>query len=142
MGGLTRALQTAHQDDTGRTVGSRQSRRLAAHQVSELLLDDLDDHLRRGEALHHLRADSRLDYTGGEVLGDLVVDVRLKQGQTDLPHRFFDVRFAELAFVAQLLKGSGQLFAESFKCHRGSPAFLGVGNHEIILLSAASPPVR
>ena len=45
MGGLTRTLQAAHHDGTGRTVCRRQARRLATHQGGQLFIDDLDHHL-------------------------------------------------------------------------------------------------
>ncbi len=74
----------------------------AAHQLGELLVDDLDDHLAGLEALQHALADRLLADAGDELLGDLEVDVRLEQGEADLAHRLVDVVLAQLAARAQV----------------------------------------
>ena len=104
MGGLTGALQTAHEDDRRRAVRPHQPGRLSAHELRQLLVDDLNDHLGGGQALHDLGSHRRLDHLIGEIPGDLIVDVRLQQRQTHLPHGVLDVRLAELAFIPQLFE--------------------------------------
>ena len=53
---LAGALQT-DQHDHDRRLSGRVERRRFAQQFDQLLVDDLDDRLRRREALHHLGAD-------------------------------------------------------------------------------------
>ena len=80
MGGLTRTLQAAHHDGTGRTVCRRQARRLATHQGGQLFIDDLDHHLGGGEAFHDLASHRPLGDGGGEILGHFIVHVRFQEG--------------------------------------------------------------
>ena len=57
----------------------------------QLLVDDLDDLLRRAERLGELRADAALPDAGDEVPDDLEVDVGLEQGEADLAEDLVDV---------------------------------------------------
>ena len=49
VGGLTSALETHHHDHRRRGVGVVELGSLAAHESGHLLVDDLDDHLRRSQ---------------------------------------------------------------------------------------------
>ena len=49
VGGLTSALETHHHDYRRRGVGVVELGSLAAHESGHLLVDDLDDHLRRSQ---------------------------------------------------------------------------------------------
>ncbi len=117
MGGLARALQAAHHNNGGRVSGHFQPLLAAAHQSGQLLVDDFNDHLGGGQALHHLAAHGPLGHPAGELLGNLVVDVRFQQGQAHFPHGFFHVRLGELALAAELFKGIAQFFCQAFKRH-------------------------
>ena len=102
---FTGALQAAHHDDRGRMRSVRKTRLCAAHKSGQLLVDDLDDHLRGSEAFHHLCADRLFCHGIGEILGDLVADVRLKKRKTHGAHCFFDVRLGKAALALQFFKG-------------------------------------
>jgi hypothetical protein len=53
----------------------------AAHQVRQLLVDDLDDLLARAQSLRDLSAGRPLADVADELLDDGVVDVRLEEGE-------------------------------------------------------------
>ena len=86
----------------GGFVGEDELAAGAAHQLRELLVDDLDDHLAGVEALEHAGADRLLADVGDELLGDLEVDVGLEQREADLAHRLVDVGLAQLPARAQV----------------------------------------
>ena len=75
---------------------------LASHQVRHLFVDDLDDHLRRIEAVHHFLADRSLLHGADELLDHLEVDVRLQEGHLDFAHGGLDIRLSEPALSAEL----------------------------------------
>ena len=104
VGGFARALQTDHHHNGGRVGRDRQAGGLPAQKRDQLLVDDLDDLLRRGQAIQDLRVGrffrDRLD----EILGDLEVDVRFEQRHADLAHRVLDVRLSQPALAAQALE--------------------------------------
>ena len=118
MGRLTGALQAAHHNDRRRFGSKFETLVFAAHQRGELLVYDLDNHLRRRQALHHVLTDSALGHLVGKVLGNLVVDVRLEQRKTHLAHCLLDVRLTELALVFQPFERAAELVGKSFKSHK------------------------
>ena len=69
------------------------------HEGDELLVDDLDDLLGGGQTLKDGGAHRPLGHRVHKLLGDLVVDVRLQQGQADLPHGGLDVLLPQLALL-------------------------------------------
>ena len=117
VGGLARALQADQHNDAGAFRADVELCALAAHERNKLVVDDLDDHLRRGEAFEHLLPDGALADALDEILDDLVADVGLQKGKPDLPHGLLDVRFGEAALAAELLEGRGKLFRQGFKRH-------------------------
>ena len=108
-GRLAGALQARHQDHGRAGVGHRELAAGAAHQLGQLLVDDLDDLLARVEAVQHLGAEARSFSVVGERFDDFEVDVRLEQGEADLAHRRVDVGLAQLAARADV--GEGRLEA-------------------------------
>ena len=117
MGGLTGALQAAHHDDRRGLAGKVQAGVFRAHQRGQLVVDDLDDHLRGREALEDLVPHRLGGDVGDELLGDLVVDVRLEQRETHLAHRLLDVALLEPPLVAHLFEDGGKLVGQAFKWH-------------------------
>ena len=101
-GRLAGALKPRHQDHRRALRGEHEVAAGAAHQLGQLLVDDLDDHLAGIEALEDPLADRLLADSGDEGLRDLVVDVGLEQGETDLAHRLVDVVLAQLSARAQV----------------------------------------
>ena len=116
MGGLAAALEAAHQHDAGRLGGELNPGVAAAHEGSQLLVDDLDDLLGGGEAFENLLPDRALADRLDEVLDDLVVHVGLKEGHLDLPHGLLDVGFIQFSFRAKLFERRAQFFRKAFEC--------------------------
>ena len=109
VGGLAVALQAAHHQHGLTLVFQAQVLRLvAAHEIGQLFVDDLDDLLGGGQALHDLLPHGTFRNLGAEVLGDFIVDVGLEQGHAHLAHRGLDVGLVQLALAAQLLENAIQ----------------------------------
>ena len=89
--GLARALQADHQHDPGRRAGQRQIARLAAEQLDQAVVDDLDHHLAGRDAAQHLLADRALADPGDEVLDHRQRDVGLEQRHPNVAQRALDV---------------------------------------------------
>ena len=117
VGGLACALKTYHHHNGGGLGGDLQLGAGAAHQVGELLVDDLNDHLGGRQGLQHVGANRFFGDLGNELLDHLVADVGLQQGQTDFPHGLLYVGLGQPSLAPQLFKGGRELFGQSFKCH-------------------------
>ena len=117
VGGFTGALQTAHHHDCRRMIGGVEPGFCAAHEIRQLFVDNLDNHLGRRQTLHHLCADGTFRDGFGKVFGNLVVDVCFQQRQPHFPHGVLDVSFGQGAFASQSFKGGLQSFGKAFKCH-------------------------
>src|SRR4029079_15065111 len=89
--GLAGALQAGQQDHGRRRLGEPQPTFLAAEDADELLVDDLDDLLRRVQRAGDLLAAGPLLDPGDELPDDRERDVRLEQGDADLTGRRVDV---------------------------------------------------
>ena len=77
VGRFARALKTDQHHDRGRLGGHVDFLVVASHERGELFVHDLHDHLRRSQALEHIRADRALGGFLDKVLDDLVADVGL-----------------------------------------------------------------
>ena len=109
MGGLAVALQAAHHQHGLALVFQAQVFRLiAAHKAGQFLVDDLDDLLGGGQALHDLLPHRALRNLSAEVLGNLVVDIGLQQRHTHLAHGGLNVGLVQLALAAQLFENAIQ----------------------------------
>ena len=72
-----------------------------AHEGGELLIDDFDDLLGGGQALQHVGSHRPLSNGGDEILDNLVADIRLQQGQADLPHGLLHVGLGNSSLAPQ-----------------------------------------
>ena len=110
VGCLARALQ-AHQHDNRGAVGiDVDVLGIAAHELAQLFVDDLHDHLGRGEGFQNVGADTALGDGLCEILDHLVADIRLQKRHADLPHRLLHIRLLQAALAPQLFEGGGNLF--------------------------------
>ena len=110
VGGFTGALQ-AYQHNNRWAVGiDIQVFGIAAHELNELFVDNLNDHLGRGERFQHVGADTALRHSLGEVLDHLVADIRFQQRHADLPHSLLHIGFLQAALAAKLFEGGGNFF--------------------------------
>ena len=117
VGGLAGALKAHHHHNGGGLGGDGQLGAGAAHELGELLVDDFDNHLGRGEGLQHVGPHRLLRHLGDELLDHLVADVGLQQSQADFPHGLLYIGLRQAALAPQLFEGGGELFGKSFKCH-------------------------
>ena len=78
-------------------------------------MDDLDDLLARSEALRQVDPDQLLADPSDEVPDDPQVDVRLQEGQPDLPQRLVDVGFAQPAAAAQAAEDGIEAIGEALE---------------------------
>ena len=100
MGSLTRTLQTCHQDDGG--IGLQvQINGLAAHQLCQFVVNDLDHQLTRLDGCKHVHAQSLLLHLVGEVLGNLIVYVGIEQRTTHVLESLCNIDFGDLAFTLE-----------------------------------------
>ena len=83
---------------------------IAAHELAQLLIDDLHDHLGRRERFQHVGADAALRHSLGEVLDHLIADVRFQQRHADLTHSLLHIGFLQAALAAKLFEGGGNFF--------------------------------
>ena len=104
VGGLARALQADQHHDARRLGADVELAVFAAHEGAQLVVDDLDDHLRRVQGLQHVRADGLGGDGLGKVAHDLIAHVRLKQSHAHLAHCLLDVVLGQPALAAQLLE--------------------------------------
>jgi len=97
--GLTCTLQAGHEDHGGRLGREGDLHRLAAERVDQLLVDDLDDLLRRVERLVHFPADTGGLYPFLESLDNVEVDVGFEQSEAYLAEDLVDVVFLQRSFA-------------------------------------------
>src|ERR1051326_5995589 len=108
----TGALKPHQHEDLRRRAFQVQVGVLAAQKPRQLLVDDLDELLIRGEALEHLLA-QRLGFERvEEALDDLEVDVGFEQRHAHVPKRVVDVVFADFPLAAEFLESQLQLVSE------------------------------
>ena len=100
--GFARALKADEHDDRGWLGRALYARRLAAQEVDQLLIDNVDDLLRGIDRADDFVAEAtRLDRLD-EVARDPVVDVRLEQGEADLTQGLIEVLLGQGAAAAEL----------------------------------------
>ena len=99
MGGLTRTLQTCHQDDRRISIdvdvfGS------SAHQLNQFVVGDFHHHLAGGDGLQHIHTQRFGFHLVGKFFRNLVTDVRIQKCFTHLLHGFrhVDIRNFSLSF--------------------------------------------
>ena len=114
---LARALQAGEHDDGRRLLREPDAARLTTEDADELLVDDLDDLLRRVQRLADLGAERALADGVGELLDDRQGDVGVEQRQTDVADRLVDVGLREPPLGAEVLEGLGQAVGEAVE-HR------------------------
>lgn len=67
------ALQAHHHNDRRRRGAHIERSALAAHDFDQLVMDDLDDHLSRLDALEHLAPEGGFLHIRNELLNDLII---------------------------------------------------------------------
>ena len=96
--GLARALQPEHQNHARTSRGLLQPALGIAEQREQLIANDLDDLLARGQALEDRLIHRPIAHAIDERLDDLEVDVRFEQRQPDFPEGVLDRGLRETCF--------------------------------------------
>ena len=118
---LARALQ-AEQNHHSRPLGRRRQAALAVTKERQhLVADDLDDRLRRREALEDILLHRPIAHAVDEGLDDLEVDVRLEQREPNLAQRRLDVLRREPSLASQRLEDILEACAEGVEHGRAKP---------------------
>ena len=117
---LAGALEAGEHDHRRRVLGEPDGAGVAAEDRDELLVDDLDDRLRRVERAGQLGALGPLADPRDEVADDREVDVGLEQRDPDLPRGRVDVGLAQPRLAAQVLERRGQAVGEGVE-HGSQP---------------------
>ena len=101
---LARALQPA-EEDHDRRAAEDELRVARAHQVRELLVDDLHDLLARLEPLEDVLPERALPHRADELLDDLEVDVGLEEREADLARGARDGLLVEAGLAPEVAEG-------------------------------------
>jgi hypothetical protein len=109
---LTRALKTREHDHRGRLLGELQPPRLAAEDDDELLVNDLDDLLRRVQRLRDLGAAGPFLDPVDELFHHRERHIGFQQREPDFARGGVDVGVGQLALAAQLGEDPGQAIAQ------------------------------
>ena len=104
-GGFARSLKSGHQDNRRRRA-EPQLGGIAAQDLDQFIVNDLDYLLRRRERRHYFLANRFCLDLVNELLDHFEVDVRLQQRHADFLKRLLDVFLAQLALAAQVLECS------------------------------------
>ena len=102
--GLARTLKTNHHQRRRRLGRQVEAGFLGSQHFNQPVVDDLDHHLARRDALEHLRTDRGLGDLLDELLNDGQRDIRFQQGHPHLAHGFFDIGFVQRAPALQTLE--------------------------------------
>ena len=101
---LARALQPA-EEDHDRRAAEDELRVARAHQLRELLVDDLHDLLARLEPLEDVLPERALPHRADELLDDLEVDVGLEEREADLARGARDGLLVEAGLAPEVAEG-------------------------------------
>ena len=95
-------MQAHQHDDRGFPALKIELGRFAAQQAHELVMNHLDDLLRRTHALEDFLTETFDAYAFHKVLDDLEIDVRFQQGEPDLAQARLDVFFGQARLPPQV----------------------------------------
>ena len=116
-GGLARALQAAEHINCGRLGRIGKLGVLAAHELGELVVYDLDDLLAGSEASQDFLPHGAFGDFFDEVLDHQEVDVRFQKRQTHFPQGALYILLGKLSAIRELFKGALQFVGQSLKGH-------------------------
>ena len=134
---FTRALQADKHDDRRRRVGHANAALPAAHQGTQLVVDDFDDLLRRRQAFQNILAHCLFADAGDKILDHAEVDVSLEQRHANLAHGCFNVALSQTPARTQVFEYFIEFFGQSFKCHQLSP----ISSRVSVRISPTAPAI-
>src|ERR1039458_9461762 len=98
------ALQTDDEEDAGRIVGKAQFGFVAAEDLDQLFVNDLDDLLGGREGVENLLAHSLGFDVFDQLLDDFEVDVGFEEGHANFSQSYLHILSREFTFAAQVLE--------------------------------------
>jgi hypothetical protein len=116
-GGFAGTVQADHEDL--QRPGAGQGGFTFAEEFDELVVDDLDDLLARGDGLEDLLADALRLHPLDEIAGDLEMHVGGEQGGAHFLEGGRHVFLGELAHAAEIAEGAAQFIGEGFEHGKG-----------------------
>ena len=117
-GRLAGALQSDEQQRGGQRRAGDDGAVPLAEQFDELVVNEFDDLLAWGDAAQRVGFGGALLDAGGEVAGDLEVDVGLEEREADFAQRLVDVGVGEPPLVAEPGEHGREFVGERVE-HRG-----------------------
>ena len=97
-GGFSRALQTAHHDNSGRLGAYFQFGIGATHKRDKLVVYYFNDLLTGRKTFQDIFADGFVAYRSDKLLDDAEIDVCLEQRNADFAHGLLDILFGQTTF--------------------------------------------
>ena len=116
--GLARTLQAEHQDHARPVRALLQPALGIAEQREQLITNNLDDLLARGQALEDRLIHRPIAHAIDKCLDDLEIDVSFEQRQPDLPEGVLDGRLRQTCFSLEGLEDVLEAMAERVE-HQG-----------------------
>ena len=115
--GLTRTVQTGHQDDAWFAYASGQVQfcRLATHQLGQFVVNNLHHQLSRLHGGQHVLSQCLLLHVVGKRLRNFIVDVGVQQCAAHILQGLGHVYLGDAAFTFQYLKRPFKSFTKVFK---------------------------
>ena len=111
-GGFSRALQPNHHDDGRRHATQLERLTTLAEHCRELVVDNLDELLRRRDGVQLRDADGLLLDPLQKFAGELKVDIGLEEDTAYLAESFLDVGFVEDSTAAKSRERGLEFFTE------------------------------
>ena len=104
-GSLTGSVQTGDKDDARLSLDVDVGE-LAAHELGQFVMDNLDHHLLRLDRGQDVLSHGLGLHPVAEVLGNLIADVRVEQSPADVFQGFGDIDVGNLSFTLKYLEGA------------------------------------
>ena len=108
QGGLAGALEAGQHDDRGAGLGQADAAGLAAEDLHQFLVDDLDDLLAGVQGRRYLGTEGAFPDPGRELAHDGNGDVGIQEGAADLPDCGINISLGEAALATEVLEGCCQ----------------------------------
>ena len=112
-GGLSCALESTEHDDGRRGVDEHDMTVDWAHQIDQMLVDDVGHLLTGFQALEDFRSKRLLLDSLAEVVDDIEIDIGLQKCLSDFLHGLAYVRLAESATAREIAEGLAEAVTES-----------------------------
>ncbi len=121
--GFTGTLQPGQKNHCWRSGTQIQPVIVLAHELDQLIIDNLDKHLPRRQAFHHFLPQRRFAHLVDEVFHHRQRHIGFQQGQTHFTQGVTNIVFAQTPLATQVFKSLGEFLGQIVK--HGSPSYQG-----------------